>query len=321
MATEAERLSFIRDAGWEDYGMDHVPADFSSRSFLRLTREGGHPSSVILMDAGADTHTDAFVHLSTLLRRLGIAAPTIYASDIPRGLVLMEDFGTENVGHLLDAGRDRTFFDAQAVSILARIHKDFRETMLGAFKTSFFNAALFSDQVTMFLDYYYPRLFRRTPTVRERAAFIEAWHQVLSPLDSLPRSLLLRDFMPDNMMLLPQPVMRDTVGLIDFQDAGIGCIAYDLASWCEEVRRDGGLSRMEDVVQSYYALNNAVSYETLLTATQIYAAQRHARILGILVKLDRLDHIPRVWRTLQTLLKAPALAPVRHWFLSCPPPQ
>ncbi|MDX9689938.1 MAG: hypothetical protein EOM37_08350 [Proteobacteria bacterium] len=321
MATEAERLSFIRDAGWEDYCLDHVPADFSSRTFMRLTREGGHPSSVILMDAGTDTHTDAFVHLSTLLRRLGIAAPTIYASDIIRGLVLMEDFGTENVGQLLDAGRDRSFFDAQAVSILARIHKDFRETMLGAFKTSFFNAALFSEQAALFLDYYYPRLFRRSATVRERALFASAWHQVLSPLDSLPRSLLLRDFMPDNMMLLPQPVMGETVGLIDFQDAGLGCIAYDLASWCEEVRRDGGLSQMEDVVQSYCTLNNMVSFDTLLAATQVYAAQRHTRILGILVKLNRLDHIPRVWRTLQALLKVPALTPVRHWFLSCPPPQ
>ncbi len=317
--TEAEVQSFLKDSGWEKHTSTALPADFSTRIFARLThQETGQ--SAILMKAEQDQRTEPFVHLSNLLRRLDIAAPEIYASDIVRGLVLMEDFGPSNVGQLLDAGKDRHLYDECAAKVLAKLHKNFRQDMLGAFKTSLYNAALFSDQVTLFLDYYYPRIFHRQATARERSGFVSAWHEVLSPLDALPRSLLLRDFMPDNMMALPNPVLGHSVGLVDFQDAGIGPVAYDLASWCEDVRRDGGIDRLPEFVKMYHDFNPECDLDVLLNATKVYAAQRHTRILGILVKLDRTDHLPRVWGALQILLKDKSLEPVRHWFLSCPPP-
>lgn len=320
MQTEAEILSFLRDAGWGEAARDPMDADFSSRHFSRLRRAGSKPETAILMQAAADQKTDAFVHLAHLLRRLGVAAPDLYASDIHRGMVLMEDFGQSNCGQMLNGGADRQLFDEAAAGILARIHKNFEQTMLGAFKSSLYNAALFTDQATLFLDFYFPSLFRRMATATERSGFVEAWHGVLAPLDALPRSLLLRDFMPDNAMVLPAPVMGDKLGVIDFQDAGLGPVAYDIGSWCEEVRRDGGLDRLEPFVALYHARYSAVDQATLLRAARIFLAQRHTRILGILVKLEKNEHIPRVWRTVQKLLKDEALTPVRRWFASCTPP-
>lgn len=317
--TEAEMQSFLKDSGWAKCSCQTLPADFSTRVFARLTQKNTGKTA-IFMKAEKDQRTESFVHLSNLLRRLGLSAPKIYASDLVRDLVLMEDFGDKNIGHLLDEGEDRDPYDCHAAKILATLHKGFRQDMLGAFKTSLYNAALFSDQVTLFLDYYYPRIFHRQPSARERSGFVSAWHDVLAPLDSLPRSLLLRDFMPDNMMSLSSAVLGQDVGLVDFQDAGIGCVAYDIASWCEDVRRDGGLDRLPVFVEKYHALNPELDVEVLLNAAHVYAAQRHTRVLGILVKLDRTDYLPRVWHALQSLLKEKALEPVRHWFLSCPPP-
>lgn len=318
--TDVEILSFLKDCGWDGCARESLPADFSTRNFFRLTKVDGSGQTAILMLAEHDQRTEPFVHLSNLLRRLNLPAPDIYASDIDRGMVLMEDFGPHNVGQLIDNGTARDKFDDCAASILANLHKSFRQDMLGAFKTSLYNAALFSDQVTLFLDHYYPRIFHRLPSARERSGFVSAWHEVLAPLDALPRSLLLRDFMPDNMMSLETPVLGQNVGLVDFQDAGIGPVAYDIASWCEEVRRDGGFARLSDFVEKYHKLNPDVAPDVLLNAAKVYAAQRHTRILGILAKLDRTEYMPRVWKTLQGLLKDPALAPVKRWFLSCPPP-
>jgi len=319
MQTEAEIQSFLHAAGWEAAARRKLAADFSTRRFERLTRSDGDRPSAVLMCANADQKTEAFVQISALLRRLAIATPQIYASDVARGIVLMEDFGDCTVGSRLDAGDDRQVFDEAAVALLATLHTSFSQTMLGAFKTSLYNAALFTDQVTLFLDFYFPTLFHRAATAHERSAFVECWHGVLAPLDSLPRSLVLRDFMPDNLMVLPAPVLGRKFGLLDFQDAGIGCVAYDIASWCEEVRRDGGAQSFEPVIKAYHTLNPEVAYDVLFSAAQVYAAQRHIRILGLLVKLDRTAYIPRVWRRLQDLLKEPALAPVRHWFSCCTP--
>lgn len=320
MQTESEIQSFLKDAGWGGASHGELASDFSTRRFSRLTRETGSPSSAVLMCCESDQKTDAFVHMAVLLRRIGVAVPEIYASDLVRDLVLMQDFGNLTVGKAIDEGQDRDVFDRHAASVLASIHQNFTQSMLGAFKSPLFNAALLCDQVALFLDYYYPRVFHRQATARERSNFVEAWHSVLAPLDALPRSLLLRDFMPDNMMVLDVPVLDQTVGLLDFQDAGIGCIAYDLASWCENVRRDGGAERLEPFVALYHAMNPSLEKDVLLSAVRVYAAQRHARVLGILVKLDRPLLIPRVWKTLQGLLKYNELAPVRRWFASCAPP-
>lgn len=319
LASKAEVRSFIKDAGWDGCSCQPFASDFSTRIFARLTKEDTGEIAV-LMRADDDQRTEPFVHLANLLRRIDIAAPSIYASDFVRGLVLMQDFGTDNVGLLLDAGMDRDPFDQHAVKLLSVLHLNFRQEMLGVSKTSLYNAALFSDQVTLFLDHYYPKIFHRLASAQERSGFVEAWHTVLSPLDSLPRSLLLRDFMPDNMIALQSPVLGHDVGVVDFQDAGIGPIAYDIASWCESVRRDGGVELLPHFVSMYHKLNPAISEKELLDATYVYAAQRHARVLGILVKLNRMEHLPRVWTTLQKLLQEEALAPVKQWFLSCPPP-
>ena len=318
MQTDNEVDSFLEDAGWGAATRVDIAADFSSRLFSRLTREeDASPKTAILMRADSDHRTDAFVHIAALLRRLGLAAPDIYASDVLRDLVLMEDFGDASIARLIDAGQPRDPFDAAAAHTLAHLHSKFEQRMFGAFKTSLYNAALFTDQATLFLDHYCPRLLRRAPTAMERSGFVEAWHDVLSPLDALPRSLVLRDFMPDNAMVLAKPVFGTTFGLLDFQDAGLGPVAYDIASWCEEVRRDGGLERLEGFVAAYHAINPAVEEADLLTAARVYAAQRHVRILGRLIQLDKPAFTPRVWKAFQFLMKDEALMPVRRWFVSC----
>lgn len=320
MQTEAEILSFMRDAGWADATRHKLASDFSTRRFFRLTRTHGDIRSAVLMCADRDQKTDSFVDFASILRRIKLPAPKIYASDIIRSLVLMEDFGDSTVGSLINGNQNRQKHDERAAQILAKLHQSFSQSMLGASRSPLYNAALFTEQTTVFLDDYFPLLFRRAATPKERSIFVEAWHEVLSPLDLLPRSLVLRDFMPDNMMVLPAPVHGWDVGLLDFQDAGLGCIAYDVASWCEEVRRDGGLARLPAFVDIYCALRPEVSAPELLRAARVYSAQRHTRILGRLAVLGKMDLVPRVWRVVQALLKEEeALAPVRRWFLLCRP--
>lgn len=318
MKNEELANDFLFVHGWGNAQRSRIAADFSSRVFERVVAREPKKQTAILMHDGDPHKVEDFVHISSLLRRLKIAAPEIYASDIRLGFVLMEDFGDRPAGRALDAGAFRDEIDDHAARTLAKLHTGFAEPMLGAFRVPLYNATLFAEQAGCFLDYYFPYVFKRQASARERSAFFEAWHGLLSPLDTaLPRSLVLRDYMPENMMLLEEPVFGEKAGIIDFQDAGIGSVAYDIASWCEEVRRDGGLSRLEGFISLYCNYNPALSPEKILPAARIYAAQRHVRILGRLVKLDKTAYIPRVWRALQGLLKDPSLAPMRGWFSQC----
>lgn len=318
MADESALDFFLQGAGWGGARRCAIAADFSSRRFYRLTREGKAPINAILMTAAPDQKTKEFVSLASLLRGLGLAAPEIYAADVGAGFALMQDFGEGKVGVLLDQGHDSASFDAGAAALLARLHKRFTPSLLATLPLPHFDAALLAEQAALFIDFAFLREAKRTATDGEREGFIAAWQEALAPFDTaLPRTLLLRDFMPDNAMVLEPPVAEQTLGVIDFQDAGIGSPAYDLASWCEEVRRDGGLARLPAFVTAYHALHPVADQSLLLQAARVYAAQRHTRILGILVKLGRDAMLPRVIKVVKGLLQEEALAPVRRWAKGC----
>ncbi len=312
---EEEIEAFLQKAGWAQALRAPIPGDASTRLYARLTKENGQ--TAILMMAEADQKTKNFVRIDFLLRELGLIAPELYAQDAPRGLVLMEDFGGQNCGKLIDGGADRSPYDRGAMKALAQLHKGFKTESIEGWGLPVFNAELFAQQIASFLNFYFPFAQKREPTQTERDDFIAAWTKVLGPVDALPRTLMLRDFMPDNAMLLAAPRGDQTLGILDFQDAGVGPIAYDLCSWHEEVRRPGGLARMEESLAFYASQNPVLDVQTLLSFTRLLLAHQHMRVLGSWVRLKRERLIPCALRGLRELLKDEKLQPVSRWYAGC----
>ena len=63
------------------------------------------------------------------------------------------------------------------------------------------------------------------------------------------------------------------------------------------------------------------------TGFALMAAQRHARIIGLFIRLlrrdgkpDYLPHLPRVWRMFERSLRHESLAPLRAWVDRLLPP-
>ncbi len=314
-----EIAGFLAQSGWD--GADQMPfeADFSPRRYARLDREDG--KRAILMDADADQKTDEFVMVARLLRSLDISAPEIFAANAEQGLVLMEYLGTRNFGRTLDAGGDVKEFCRRATDVLVHLHKVFDKAQAQELDLSVFGGALFASQAELFLDYYFPYIKNREATRDEGEGFRAAWKQVLQGIESLPQSLMLRDFMPDNLMDLPGRRDWRSVGVLDFQDAGLGPTAYDLASLCEVVRRDGGGELLDDMITYYHQQGKpALSLDELRNACYILAAQRHTRILGLIVRFaektgrrEKLENLPRIRNYLGQLLQNETLKPVREW--------
>jgi aminoglycoside/choline kinase family phosphotransferase len=310
-----EIAAFLDQQGWGDASAQAFDGDFSPRRYARLTHADGR--TAILMDADANQKTAHFVGIAKILRDSGIAAPEIYAAALEQGLVLLQDFGTRNIGALIDVGEKPEPYFLRAAETLAILHQNFKRTDTFTLDLPHFIADLFTTQAELFLDAYFPFVKRRDATAEERQDFRAAWLATLRPLDTMPKSLLLRDFMPDNLMDLPD----NKIGVLDFQDAGIGCIAYDLASLCDEVRRDGGYALLPAVIAYYRAKSQTtLSQADLTRAATILSALRHTRILGIIAQLahktgqrDKLAFLPRIRQHLSNILDENYLVPVREW--------
>ncbi|MDX2028029.1 MAG: phosphotransferase [Alphaproteobacteria bacterium] len=312
-----EIAGFLAQQGWDNAAPTPLDSDFSSRRYARLEHDDGRRA--ILMDAEGDPKTESFIDISGLLRGMDISAPEIYAADTMHGLVLMEDFGSRKFGNLLDGGGEAAPLYRRAVDLLVHMHRNFDREKARALDLPVFGGALFAAQVEMFLDAYFPYAQNREATAEEAESFRAAWKQALKGIESTPQSLLLRDFMSDNLMDLPKREAWRSVGVLDFQDAGLGPIAYDLASLCEEVRRDGGGAMLDEMIAYYHQqAQPALSLGELKSSCHVLSAQRHMRILGIIVQVaqktgqrEKLAYLPRVKGFLQHLLRDDALKAVR----------
>jgi aminoglycoside/choline kinase family phosphotransferase len=77
-----------------------------------------------------------------------------------------------------------------------------------------------------------------------------------------------------------------------------------------------------------YLAATGLDAQDFRTGFALMAAQRHARIIGLFVRLLRRDgkpeylrHLPRVWRMFERALLHPALEPLRLWVdRHLPPP-
>lgn len=304
-----------------------IAGDASFRRYQRLTN--GHGRSVVLMDAPPPwENVRPFAALARHLASLGLSAPRVYAADEETGLLLLEDFGDDNMGPLVDDPRkderEKQRLYILAIDTLIALHRDPRTLPAPAPP---FGEERILREVGLVLDWYWPAITGAPVSQSLREDYFAAWRQVLPHARRVPDTLVLFDFFPDNLMLLEGRDGVAACGLLDFQDAVIGPLTYDLVSILEDARRDVPSELQSALLERYLAAFPTLDREDFAASYAVMGAQRNARILGVFTRLcvrDRksgyLRHIPRVWRLVEQDIRHPALAPVKTWLDRYIPP-
>ncbi len=302
-------LAFLRAHDWPPEQAQPFPADWSTRRYARVTRDAP-PHRAVLMQAVPDADFSAFIRVAHLLRDdLKLAAPEIYAADTAQGFLLLEDFGDANFGRLLDGGAEPWPLYARAVATLCRMQK--LSLTLSRPDLPRYDSVRFIAQLDPVLENFsYP------DPAAARDAWQATWQRALVPVAAMPQALLLRDFMPDNLMAIPPWQDGQDVGLLDFELAGIGPVAYDLASLLEEVRRDLSPVVYELALAAYLKEWPELDPQTFRCAVELLAVQRHARIFARLKTMTKPDFYIRCCGALRDLLQTQGAAPVRPWFVT-----
>jgi aminoglycoside/choline kinase family phosphotransferase len=309
MIPPAYAPAFLAAHGWGGAEILPLAGDASFRRYFRVV-DGDRRA--VLMDAPPpEEDPRPFVAVAEFLCDQGLNAPTIFARDLERGMLLIEDFGDVRLRETVDAAlhREEAYY-AGLTDLLVHLHA--RPPMDGL---PVHGLEQWLDEVMLFSDWYCPALGLEV----DRAAFRAAWEAALLPVetDGLPRVTVLRDFHAENIMLVEGQDGIAHYGLLDFQDALIGHPAYDLASVLEDARRDV-TPAVEAAMLARYQGTTGTDIEYAYWAL---AAQRNTRILGVFVRLWKRDgkpgyrHFqPRMWGLLERDLAHPALAPVKAWF-------
>jgi len=286
---DEQLANLFADQGWGAVPPATLTAASSDASFRRYFRWEGEGRSFVVMDAPPpQENCKPFVDIAFLLAKSGINVPKIYAEDLDRGFLLLNDLGNKTYLDVIDGENADALFDDALQALLA-----FQQLPMVAPLPSY-DVALLRRELELFPEWY----VKRELGVEFDSTQQQQWQQVSDLLiDSAlaqPKVLVHRDYMPRNLMISePNP------GVLDFQDAVYGPVTYDVTCLFKDAFLSWPEERVRGWLESYWqqasALNIPVQpdFEDFLRASDLMGVQRHLKVIGIFARICHRDGKPR----------------------------
>jgi aminoglycoside/choline kinase family phosphotransferase len=338
-----EVRAFLDRSGWPDAWRAFLLGDASTRTYETVARAG---QVAILMNAprrpdgppvrdgkpySAISHLaediEPFVAVAAALSEKGFHAPHIHAFDLDAGFIMLEHLGTDEIRDA--AGRPIPDRYRASVGCLAAMHgcqwpRDL-PVGTGRHHVPDLDLGVFHIETELLTDWYAPRVRGGPLPDSAIETFRRLWKALFDIVDAGEKTLILRDFHSPNIIWMPRKSGHLRIGLIDFQDALFGSMAYDVASVVQDARVDIPSDLQTDLLDQYCSLRAGqephFEEERFRREFAILAAQRATKILGIFVRLDERDgkpgylrHIPRLQLYLRQSLRHPVLADLAAWY-------
>jgi aminoglycoside/choline kinase family phosphotransferase len=284
---EALHAWLAETLGSDAFTIAPASADASFRRYFRVTpRAPFHgEASLIAMDAPPPMENCApFVHVAGLLHGAGLHAPRVLAQDLPRGFLLLTDLGTTTYLAALDeASAPRLFADA--TDALVRWQCATRRGELPPY-----DEALLRRELELFPDWYLTRHLGWTLAAADRAMLDRMFATIIAAVLAQPKVYVHRDYMPRNLM-----VSEPNPGVLDFQDAVEGPIAYDVVSlfrdafvsWDEAQVLDWTIRYWEKARRAHLPV--ATDFAAFWRDFEWMGLQRHLKVLGIFARIRHRD--------------------------------
>ena len=335
------RSNLIDSPGVAEARLIPVAGDASNRRYFRL---GDEQFSVIVVEAPPETEKNPeFLAIADTLSRAGVRVPCVLAADLGRGYLLLEDLGDAVLLPLLDADTASDYYACAFDTLLKLADIDITEPSVASMPR--YDEALLTEELSRFPHWFVEQLLEQSLTQNDRDIIQCASECLLASALEQPQVLVHRDFHSRNLML-----QKDgQLAVIDFQDAVVGPVTYDLVSllrdcyirWpLDKVRRWAldyrssleALGKVELVKECAGSDSHTDSVKARARAEgeflrwfDLMGLQRHIKVLGTFARLylrdgksAYLDDLPMVLTYVRDVLQQyqhePALAQFAVWF-------
>lgn len=262
-------------------------ADASFRRYWRATLGDGR--TYVVMDAPPDREDcRPFVRVARMLHEAGVNAPQVLAQDLSQGFLLLTDLGTRTYLEQLTEENAAALF-ADATDALLRWQLASRPGELPPY-----DEALLRREMNLFPEWYVGRHLQKDLSQGQKASLEKIFQLLVQSALAQPVVYVHRDYMPRNLMVCePNP------GVLDFQDAVLGPITYDVVS----LVRDAFISWNEEQVLDWSArywerakragLPVAADFAEFWRSFEWMGLQRHLKVLGIFARINYRDGKPK----------------------------
>ena len=286
---DEQLAKLFAEQGWGTVPPATLTAASSDASFRRYFRWEGDGRSFVVMDAPPpQENCKPFVDIAFLLAKSGINVPKIYAEDLDRGFLLLNDLGNKTYLDVIDGENADALFHDALQALLAFQQLPMVAPLPG------YDVALLRRELELFPEWY----VKHELGIEFDAAQQQQWQHISELLiDSAlaqPKVLVHRDYMPRNLMLSePNP------GVLDFQDAVYGPVTYDVTCLFKDAFLSWPEERVRGWLESYWQQASALDipvqtdFEDFLRASDLMGVQRHLKVIGIFARICHRDGKPR----------------------------
>lgn len=276
--------------------IEALRVEASHRSFYRI--HTGGDTLILMLSPPKIEDNDRFLALAHAFADSGVNVPVVHEANEQLGAFLMSDLGNVHLQETYDGPAQQDALNC-AISHLAHVAKTTHPAIAG------YTQDRFVTELSIFHEWFQTAYLQQPQSLD---SFLGAGRPLLSAIDSQPTCCIHRDYHCRNLLFTQQ-----TLGVVDFQDALIGPILYDIASLLRDCYHTFSEELVETNLRSFLRLEHA----ELLVKTQKFdeikrlfdftAIQRQLKAIGIFARLDLRDdkpsHLGYIQPTLQRIIK------------------
>jgi len=294
-----------------------VSGDASFRRYFRATTNG---RSYIAMDAPPEKENSApFVAIAKSWFAAGVPVPEIYAADLRQGFMLLSDMGDVLYLNRLTAQSAEALYQ-QALQTLIQIQSC---RHIKEYELPHYNEERLTAEMELCPEWFFSKLLGLRLALAEQKMLSAIFETLVFSALEQPQVCVHRDYHSRNLMLLQD----GSVGVLDFQDAVLGPVTYDLVSLIRDCYISWPAQQEEKWIKQYLLLAERakliqnVEYAQFKGWFDWMGLQRHIKCVGIFSRLylrdgkvGYLNDIPRTFSYLKAVCAAyPQFAEFNQW--------
>lgn len=267
--------------------INHCAVASSDASFRRYFRIKTTEGQFIIMDAPPEKEKlEPFIYVASLMANAQLHVPAIFQQNIADGFLLLEDLGSRCVLDEINSQNANSLYQTACESLFNLQ----TNTHLASSQLPVYDEALLQRELGIFEEWFLGQyLDIEIPA--------DLWQNVRTLLINSaleqPVTCVHRDYHSRNLMVLDD----NGLGIIDFQDAVLGPITYDLVSLLRDCYIAWDAEQVEHWMTAHYQrLRQAELIQCELSQFKrwfdLMGMQRHLKAIGIFSRLNFRDNKP-----------------------------
>lgn len=291
--------SWLSQNNYDVSSLRVLSGDASFRKYYRVDKDA---ISYVVMDCPPDKENlDAFIKISDKLQKAKINVPKLFECNEDDGFLVISDLGDNLYSKKLDKETVYCLYtDALETIVKMQINTDLSGL------DNFDN--LYDEENKLFTDWFLQHHQKTDLDDSLKSDLSNEFDKINSIIKDIPKTFVHRDFHSRNLLVTD----TSNPGVIDYQDAVLGPVTYDLVSLLKDcyITWDDGL--IEDMLESFFTRiksNSINSISDFRYWFDITGLQRHIKAIGIFSRLNYRDNkdgylkdIPRTYAYVDKVL-------------------